>query len=132
MKPFGRIYVITNLITHQQYVGQTTRTLAARWDDHLHNAADPKEHRRLCVAIRRYGPSSFIIKELRVCYSRAELDRWEKIYITRLNTFITGYNMTPDGQYHHRTHSKKTSQPPHFNRPFRLLKMIAWSLSHNE
>jgi hypothetical protein len=53
----GHIYLIRNLINGKGYVGQTTKTVTARFSEHRYEAGRGTEY-VLYRAIRKYGPTS--------------------------------------------------------------------------
>lgn len=95
-KPFGIIYLVTNLVTGKHYVGQTRRTLQSRWKGHC----DGKRcGRALGAAIRKYGRESFTIEPVFECGSAEELNRLETACISALLSHLpeNGYNLNLGG-----------------------------------
>jgi group I intron endonuclease len=92
------VYLITCLVSSKQYAGFTFRTLQERWNQHCKDAKKLK--RRICSAIRKYGPEAFSIVELRSGLTRKEASDEEILTIKTL--YLTdpefGYNMTDGGQ----------------------------------
>lgn len=88
------IYVITNIITGKQYVGQSTN-IQKRWYDHRSKAMHPKrkdEYNSVFYrAIREYGLENFYIDILEEC-PKEMLNEKEVFWIEKLNTFYDGYN----------------------------------------
>ena len=95
-KPYGLIYVVTNLNSGKQYVGQTVSTLKARWKGHCNGK---KGIGILVDAIKKYGRESFSMVQIDVGYSRSELDEKEIFHIARLCTLKAqgGYNIKEGG-----------------------------------
>ena len=92
MKVYGVIYLLINSINDKEYVGQTTKTAEERFKEHMYSPH--------CIgkAIRKHGAENFVIVILKVCYSKAELDFWEKHFIKSRNTMApNGYNLTEGG-----------------------------------
>lgn len=88
------VYVITNLITGKQYVGQTIQTLSKRWARHGWHCTTSARRMPISDAIGKYGKENFTIKELKVCDSIEELNHWEMYYANTLNTWVpNGYNL---------------------------------------
>lgn len=82
------IYLITNQITGDRYVGKTARTIEDRWYQHKKNA-EYGHDTYLYKAMRKYGIDAFIIEFL------AEgLDEEEVLLIEQLKP---EYNMTRGG-----------------------------------
>jgi hypothetical protein len=93
------VYVITNTVSGNKYVGITTKPLNVRWNQHAH-AARTGSPRPLYKAIRKYGPEAFTIETVATAASVVELKQLECETIARLNTFArggTGYNLTLGG-----------------------------------
>lgn len=57
------IYLITNLINNNRYIGKTKHSLEHRWKQHVYNAVSGKRF-RLSIAIRKYGSHNFKIEYL--------------------------------------------------------------------
>lgn len=95
-KPFGVIYVITNLVNGKRYVGQTTKTAEWRFNKHcLHS----QYKSRVNAAIRKHGRDSFIVATIDQAANRSELDALEIEHIKALRTMEPefGYNVAPGG-----------------------------------
>lgn len=93
----GYIYVITNQINNKQYVGQTTKSIEERFQEHIYcSKSDRLKGRPLYSAIRKYGADNFNIALLEECQND-ELNEKEVIWIDRLNTYRNGYNATIGG-----------------------------------
>ena len=90
------IYLITNMITGKQYVGQTTRTLEQRWIEHCSKSSG-------CVylhnAIEKYGRQNFKVEQIDIALDQAELDYKEMQYIKLYDTLApNGYNLDLGGK----------------------------------
>lgn len=94
-KKFCGIYVVTNTITGEQYVGQS-RNIAVRWLQHMANSLNSKKTQKLYEAIRKYGITNFSFQILEEC-NKEELSEREKYWIAELDTYNTGYNRTLGG-----------------------------------
>ena len=93
MEVYGVIYTIIDGTNDFEYVGQTTGTVEKRFKEHM------KSPYRIGKAIRKHGAENFVIAILKVCYSKAELDFWEKHFIKSRNTLSpNGYNLTEGGE----------------------------------
>lgn len=89
------IYMITNKINGKQYVGQTVRSLLARWNSHCSSSSGCL---RIKSAINKYGPENFEIKVLSRCNSTEEMNHRETYYINLFNTLSPkGYNLKTGG-----------------------------------
>ncbi len=95
------VYLIRNLVNGKLYIGQTTKTLRQRWNQHL-SSARRGSHDPLHKAIRKYGPEAFKICEIQKAGSIQELDDLEKHFIALHKTYPPqlgfGYNLTMGGQ----------------------------------
>lgn len=100
----GYIYIMTNLITHKQYVGQTMHTITDRYKHHIHEAKFYKDTMYIHESMRKYGFDNFSVDEL-MCIEvntkqelSEKLNQWEKHYIQTYNTLKpNGYNLSIGG-----------------------------------
>lgn len=93
MEREGYIYVITNKLNGTQYVGQTTRNLEVRFNEHC---TEKRGHSPLHKAIQKYGWVNFKIEELERC-PISQLNTREEYWVNKLDTYNNGYNLTPGG-----------------------------------
>lgn len=95
------IYRAFNKITGKSYVGQTTRSLAARKAEHLRSAQQIERQKHptlLSSAIREFGSGAFEWEILEECPGNQSLNDREIYYILLLKTLEPyGYNMTRGG-----------------------------------
>lgn len=94
----GYIYKITNTINNKVYIGQTTRTITERYEEHLNHASN-SVNRYLYDAMNHYGAESFIVESLEECEDTKLSDRelyWISHYNSNDRSF--GYNMTSGGE----------------------------------
>lgn len=92
----GVIYKITNTINGKIYVGQTSKTIEERFQNHIKKA---KAHTNRCLydAMNHYGYDNFEIEQIEECGNDI-LDEREKYWISTLNCMMpNGYNMTEGG-----------------------------------
>lgn len=93
------VYLVTNRINGKQYIGQTTRDLNRRKQQHILAALTKKDNLYFHNAIRKHGSKSFdwqiITKDV---YSMKTLNRLEIHFIKLYNTFENGYNSTAGGK----------------------------------
>jgi hypothetical protein len=98
----GEIYCITSP-SNKKYIGQCVKLLSSgkkwgylkRWNQHIYEAKNNKNYCRLLDnAIRKYNPENFTIELIKECEIK-DLDYYENIYISELNTITpNGYNLT--------------------------------------
>lgn len=111
------IYLITNILTQDTYVGQTNQKLKNRFSNHKSYARQGgKTH--LCNAIRKYGEENFIISVLEDnIFDRDTLNEKEKLFIESLNP---RYNMTLGGHgvmgWNHSEETKAKLSKSHKNK----------------
>lgn len=90
------IYLITNKVNGKKYVGQSI-DIEKRWKDHIRDSK--KSEYTIHKAIRKYGVENFEFSVLEEC-SVDKLDEREIYWISELDTFNNGYNMTLGGEGH--------------------------------
>lgn len=107
----GYIYKITNSITHQIYIGQTTRSVEFRWWQHKYPNSKMSLLKR---AIKEYGENSFIIEILEeICHENRQelsilLNAIEIKYIKENNSlYPNGYNVLKGGKHSPHTPESK-------------------------
>lgn len=87
------IYIITNRINGKKYVGQTSKTVQARFGRHCWRSS-AKRPSPVDIAIQKYGKDSFYVETVCFCSSQGELDNMEIFYAKAINTFCpNGYNL---------------------------------------
>jgi group I intron endonuclease len=104
----GQIYLLTNIITRKQYVGQAKFSqrlkysdnsgAVLRWNKHIWNAYYQKKGRQLISnVIRKYGKENFEMEIILKC-NEDELDYFEGKYIEEYDTLVpNGYNIMTGG-----------------------------------
>ena len=91
---FGLIYLIIDGTNDKEYVGQTTRTVEERFQEHKHCKTS-----NIGRAIRKHGVENFATAILKVCDSQEELNYWEKHFIISCGTrYPSGYNNSDGGE----------------------------------
>lgn len=94
----AEIYTITNTLTGEVYVGNTSRGAKKRWVEHLRDAKDNKRNRRkLYRAINEYGQLSFRLDIVEVCPSEISMER-ERYWINAFDSVEHGYNESYGGK----------------------------------
>jgi group I intron endonuclease len=91
----GIIYLIRNSISHNCYVGLTTKLLEERWKQHI-SCALRGDEKPLYYAIRKYGVSAFEVSILEVD-PQDSLCEAEQKWIEEIGSFKKGYNLTIGG-----------------------------------
>jgi group I intron endonuclease len=95
----GYVYLILNTVNGKRYVGQTIRSLKARWRQHKHSAKIGSFY-PIHSALRKYGADKFTITLLEtVIGSREDLSCVEKRHIQQLASLSPlGYNLSEGGE----------------------------------
>lgn len=95
------IYKITNDITNKIYIGQTTKTIEKRWQEHLKEAlnTNSKKNTALYASMRKYGIEHFHIELVEEVDESISLDEREQYWIAFYNSYGQpyGYNETIGG-----------------------------------
>lgn len=93
------IYKHTNTTTGKSYIGLTSKSIDARWKEHLTEARGNSD-RHFHRAIRLYGETSWAHEVLADnIKSIQEANTLEKKYIAENDTFNNGYNLTDGGDF---------------------------------
>lgn len=92
------IYLITNTVTGQQYVGKTIHDIEVRFLQHAWSGASHENNTYIDSAFGKYGKENFQICLLKVCED-SEWKYWETYYIQELKTHWSqgGYNLSLGG-----------------------------------
>ena len=94
----GIIYKITNQLNSMVYIGQTTRTLKKRMQEHLYNSVNPQYKSYIDRAIGKYGIDAFDVSVIEECETAEELKEREIFWIAFYNCQSpNGYNITAGG-----------------------------------
>lgn len=97
-KLYGIIYCARNLINDKKYIGQTTRELKRRRNEHIAQANNGSEL-AIHQAIKKYGEDSFEWCIIDQTYNQEDLDEREIYWIDYYDSYRNGYNMTLGGQF---------------------------------
>jgi len=98
MKRYGSIYVVTNTVTGEQYVGQTRQKAARRWKTHVNTAnSQATQKYKLTKAIIEYGKESFAFVEIFSAFDATTLNSAEIKFIEELSPV---YNIAKGGAGH--------------------------------
>ena len=90
------VYQIRNNLNGKVYIGKTTRSLHARWLQHLSASRAAEPPTLIARTIAAYGESSFSIEEIYRAETVPEMDEAEKSYIQAKNSTDQrfGYNVS--------------------------------------
>lgn len=80
----GVVYLITNSLTKDRYVGATSAGLAVRWHYHKRDAFVHKKKSRLHTDMRKYGSNCFEVECIATCADLSQLAELEEETIARL------------------------------------------------
>jgi len=99
MKPFGSVYMVTNVLNGMYYIGQTQKRVSTRWAIHKSEARKrPRQY--FHKAIARYGESNFDWQILGLACDGESLNALESMWIAlfQSNQREIGYNLTSGGE----------------------------------
>lgn len=94
------VYKLTNTINGKSYIGITSRSVSARWNEHCERARQGVRNSRIYAAIRKYGHRSFKREALAYATSEDEVRKLETHYIHKFDTYENGYNSNLGGNGH--------------------------------
>lgn len=100
------VYKITNSVNNKIYIGQTSRSLVKRWEEHIKESSYRKS--KFYNAIKKYGHHSFTIHIICYANSLEELNHREKYCIRVFKAIENGYNSQLGGKDHTLTKEVKT------------------------
>ena len=93
----GFIYKVTNSINGKIYIGQTSKSVVSRWEQHLRDCYRAAfERRPLYQAINKYGRNAFTIETIEECEMDIINER-EQYWIEFYDSMNNGYNATIGG-----------------------------------
>ena len=108
----GYIYLITNIETKKQYVGQTVcKDVERRWAQHKW-PSNRNLGTYLSNAFKKYGIDNFKFQIICICFDE-DCNRFEQEYIIKFSTLSpNGYNIESGGNNHvcHEDTKKKLSE----------------------
>jgi group I intron endonuclease len=98
MMRYGSIYIVTNTVTEEQYVGQTRQKARCRWEAHINTAnSQAAKKYKLAKAIIAYGKEAFEFIEVFSAFDAATLNAVE---INLIEELSPAYNITKGGAGH--------------------------------
>jgi group I intron endonuclease len=93
---YGSIYVVTNSLTGEQYVGQTRQSVQKRWAAHWRTAICSKSKKaKFQIALTKFGQDAFEIREVFVAFDAETLNSAEIKLIAELQPV---YNASRGGK----------------------------------
>lgn len=114
------IYLITNKITGQRYVGKTVKRIQERFKEHCRGDTNTY----IDNALKAHGPDNFTLELLHVC-DDSEWKYWEAYYISEMHSHWSegGYNLSRGGDHNpmeddevRRRHAEAVASPEHRER----------------
>ena len=94
----AEVYVITNKVNGNQYVGKTNRKSTTRLREHFKEMHESRSsHRPLYRAMHKYGIEQFDMRVVKTGLTPQEAESFEVDLIAELDTFNNGYNATIGG-----------------------------------
>jgi group I intron endonuclease len=99
MDYYGLIYCATNKLNNKKYIGQTTKTLEKRIQEHLSHLKSRTQ--RFYSAIKHYGINNFNWTIIEYATTKSDLDEKEKMWIKVSQSMNSeyGYNMCEGGSF---------------------------------
>jgi len=121
---YGSIYVATNTVTGEQYVGQTRQRVERRWKCHINtaNSAVAKKY-GLANAIVQYGTDAIKFEEIYAAFDADELDAAEMNYIEWMKP---AYNIARGGSGHRSVDCSDRLKKDRSERMFKLWADPEW------
>ena len=86
------IYKVTNVITNECYIGQTTNTLHNRIVDHEYEAFKRGRNDKFHTALREFGCKNFVWEQIAKSNNYTNLAKKEREVIIKHNSIEYGYN----------------------------------------
>lgn len=91
------IYSLTNNINGKRYIGQTTKSIEWRWNQHCKHINSV--HFPIYHALRKYGPENFTVEVLAIGCSVDCLNYLEPLFIAAYDSLVPhGYNLDGGGK----------------------------------
>ena len=97
--PYGIVYLAQNKLNGKVYVGQTTQSLQARWDQHRRDSRRRRNY-PFQNAIRKYGADSFTVSTLAIADNQESLNEMEiqAVNVHGATDSTRGYNVRAGGE----------------------------------
>jgi len=110
MKPLYTVYLLMNTVTQKKYVGITRTSLNRRWTSHKSSAKNTKHNHKLPNAIRKYGVDVWNMIPLEEGLTLHQATEREKVLISEMDTYKSGYNSSIGGESYGYTKKVKWSE----------------------
>jgi group I intron endonuclease len=91
------VYQHINMITKKSYIGWTSNSMEARWQQHVRQSIKKIINTKFQNALRKYGVDCWEHKILFECKSNSDAKIKEIEMIDLYDTYNTGYNSTKGG-----------------------------------
>ena len=98
---YGVIYYARCIVTDLYYIGKTTKLFYIRKNQHLSCLKGKKKvepHSKFKPALRKYGAHNFEWGILEICNSEKKLNKAERKWIKKYDSYHNGYNCTEGGE----------------------------------
>ena len=96
--PGWEIYRITNTLNGKAYIGQTSKTVDARFREHVYTAFNTQSDWHFAKALRKYPLTAWKVEVIDFAFSQAEAFEKEQSLIEQFDTLTNGYNSTNGGE----------------------------------
>ena len=90
----GYIYKISTDFNDKVYIGQTSRTILIRFEEHI---TKPNKNSYIDNSIKTHGRHHYKVEEVEEVENNDFLDEREIYWINFYNSYHKGYNLTPGG-----------------------------------
>lgn len=95
-KPYGVIYKITSIITNKSYYGQTTKHSNPFIRINAHFRKTTRKD-LIYESFKKYGKSAFQFELVMTCFTKDDLNYFERYFITNNTLVPNGYNIQNGG-----------------------------------
>lgn len=123
------IYCHIHRESGRRYVGLTSKTMLARWNDHVYKAKSSKGGRwHFPNAIRKYGKDAFSHEVLQVCFTLEEANEREQFWIWTYDTRnpLRGFNLAKGGKHVPHPIRKNPWDDPEYRRKASVASKRKW------
>ena len=92
MNYYGLVYCATNIVNNKKYIGQTTRSLKKRKQEHLRKRETSTQY--FYNSLNKYGPSSFYWYIVEYAISKEDLEAERQLNIDNISLCLTNPRRT--------------------------------------